>query len=463
MRHSSPSIARIALIAVLTLCAGESTRLFGQTETKEPAKETTEAETPAEQPAAKIDVKPAALDTDIATRLTKILQATEWFEDPRVVVTEGVVFLEGTTNSNERKEWATKLASNTESVVAVANRMTVRESSIWDFSPAWREIDTMRRNAIQALPQFLLSLLILIATYFAAKLFALLWRRIAARRTENPLLRDVLVKALTIPVTLFGIYLALRVTGLTRLAATVLGGTGLLGLILGIAFRDIAENFLASLLISMQRPFRAGDDITVEGRSGIVLAVTTRGTTLMTPEGNHVRIPNSIIYKSAIINKTANPKQRVEYFLSLDAQQSLSHSQEAVLKVLKEHEAVLKDPEPLVLIDRMYRNIAILKVLFWLDTKKHAKDKVRSALIRLSKIALREVSKECKTPVTAEANHEQTEPAIEEPDESSSTRAEGRLESDADEIQRQAMNSRSVEEGTDLLSNSKEPKTPART
>ena len=38
-----------------------------------------------------------------------------------------------------------------------------------------------------------------------------------------------------------GVYIALRVSGLTRLAVTLLGGTGLVGLALGFAFRDIAE------------------------------------------------------------------------------------------------------------------------------------------------------------------------------------------------------------------------------
>jgi small-conductance mechanosensitive channel len=57
----------------------------------------------------------------------------------------------------------------------------------------------------------------------------------------------------------------LRVSGLTRLALTVIGGTGIAGLVLGIAFRDIMENFLASILISMQQPFRASDLIGVAG------------------------------------------------------------------------------------------------------------------------------------------------------------------------------------------------------
>lgn len=414
---------------------------------------------PSDQPTPKVDVKPVSLDEEIAARLERILKATTWFENPQVTVSEGVVFLEGETTTNERKEWASKLASNTEDVVAVANRIRVLESSIWDFSPAWNEIDTMRRNAVQKLPTFVLSIVLLIITYFVAKGFSMLARRIIARRTDNPLLREVMTKVVTIPVVLLGLFLALRVTGLTQLAMTVLGGTGLIGLIIGIAFRDIAENFLASLLISMQRPFRAGDNILVEGRTGIVQAVTTRGTTIMTPDGNHVRIPNSIIYKSVIENLTANPKQRIGFTLSIDAKSSFADSQAAILKVLKTHEAVLNEPEPLVLVQSMSRQTAILRIYFWLDVQKHSKDKVRSALIRLSKIALQELAeKDSAEQKSIHLNHKHNhQQAVTELDHASSTPAEGTLESDTAEIQKQARDARPVEDGTDLLKKEKEP------
>ncbi len=70
------------------------------------------------------------------------------------------------------------------------------------------------------------------------------------------------------PVALLGLYLVLKVSGMTRLAMTVLGGTGLVGLVIGFAFRDIAENFLASILLSVQNPFRYGDLIEVAGYLG---------------------------------------------------------------------------------------------------------------------------------------------------------------------------------------------------
>ncbi len=58
---------------------------------------------------------------------------------------------------------------------------------------------------------------------------------------------------------LFGIYIILRILGPTQLALTVVGDTGLIGLAVGIAFRDITENFLASIFLSIQKPFENAD------------------------------------------------------------------------------------------------------------------------------------------------------------------------------------------------------------
>ena len=69
---------------------------------------------------------------------------------------------------------------------------------------------------------------------------------------------------------LLALYLVLQVAGLTRLALTLAGGTGVVGLALGIAFKDITENLLASIYLSIQKPFEVGDLVQVDGALGYV-------------------------------------------------------------------------------------------------------------------------------------------------------------------------------------------------
>ena len=108
-----------------------------------------------------MDVNPVARDEEILKRLQNILDATNWFTDPQVLVEEGVVFLNGQVESEELKKWAGDLARNTQDVVAVVNRMEILEPPVWDFRVASRGLVTLWREFILSLPFIVFGLLIL--------------------------------------------------------------------------------------------------------------------------------------------------------------------------------------------------------------------------------------------------------------------------------------------------------------
>ena len=151
-------------------------------------------------------------------------------------------------------------------------------------------------------------------------------RSLLARRLKNPLLATVLARSVGLLVFLIGLYIVFVVSGLTNVALTVLGGTGLLGVVLGIAFRDITENFLASIFLSVQSPFRTGDLVDIAGVLGFVQMLTTRATVLMTLDGNHVQIPNATVYQSKIHNYTSNPNRRVDFAIGIGYDDSFQPS-----------------------------------------------------------------------------------------------------------------------------------------
>jgi osmotically-inducible protein OsmY len=59
-----------------------------------------------------------------------------------------VVFLEGSAPSEQVRTRAGDLARNTQDVVAVVNRITVAQASMWDFGPARRGFATLRQDAL---------------------------------------------------------------------------------------------------------------------------------------------------------------------------------------------------------------------------------------------------------------------------------------------------------------------------
>ena len=422
---------------------------------------------------AKVDVTPVAHDEQIRTRLQSVLDATGWFTDPQVEVREGVVFLSGSAETAELKKWAGDLARSTQDVVAVANRMEVIEPSVWDFSPAWSGLRALWRDIVRSLPTLLFGLVILALSAGAGVLATRGARAFLRRRVRANLLRSVMARGMGVLVFLFGFYIVLRVSGLTQLALTVVGGTGLIGLALGIAFRNITENFLASVFLSGQRPFETGDLVEITGVTGYVQQLNTRTTVLMTLDGNLVQIPNASVYKNNLRNFTTNANRREDFVVGIGYDDSINEAQEIARKVLGDHPAVLNDPEPWVLADSLGRATVNLRVYFWLNGREHSWLKVRSSVIRLVKLAFqqhgismpdeaREVIFPQGIPVTMldrkpGATHDvgpvkrlPAQPPRDEPD-AASTQAEGGLSSEAGMINAQARQVQPLNEGENLL------------
>lgn len=340
--------------------------------------------------AKEVQVNPVNSDDRIETRLLEIMEATNWFVDPAVKVDRGVAFISGTADSKKHQEWAEATAMNTSDVVAVVNQVNVAEQPFWNFAPAVASLKQLGRETTGVLPLIAIALVVAILGYYLAIFGTSLTRRLTYHRIDSQLLRQVAGNVVGVLIFIVGVYVALRVSGLTRLAVTLLGGTGLVGLAFGFAFRDIAENYLASILISLNRPFRVGDLIEVEGAKGFVRKVTTRGTVLNTLEGNQIQMPNSMVYKGQIINYTATPLSRREFSVGIGFDDSIIEAQTILMSVLAEHHAVVNDPAPIVVVDSLGSATVNLQVLYWFDQTKHSPLKVRSSVIRQAKQKLTE-------------------------------------------------------------------------
>lgn len=445
-------------------------------------------ELPAElsAPADVVPVKAVVDDASIDARLSQILETTGRYSSLELDVRNGVVFLQGQVDEDADRTWVVELAGHTEGVIAVSDRVAVREPAMWDLTPALDELARLWRAFLISLPRVGAGLVVMLLVALVARRVSGLLSQPISRRFESELLKTVIQKFFLVGLWLFGAYLFLRISGLTQIAMTIVGGTGILGIVLGFAFRDIAENFLASVLISLQSPFRYGDTIEVEGHQGVVQRVTPRGTILMDFEGNYIQIANARVYKSTIKNFTANPNVRQDFLVGIGYDARVTQAQEVVMTVLGGHSAVLQDPKPMVLVEQLAPATINLRVYFWVNGQVHSKAKVRSALMRMALRALEEEGVslpddarevifpmgvpvrilesttqalelvKTKSPATtlsvqqaAEQAEDQEQRHEDRHDEA--TDAEGDLESEVADLNEQARLSRSPEEGADIL------------
>ncbi len=216
---------------------------------------------------------------------------------------------------------------------------------------------------------------------------------------HNPFLQDLLRTTLRATVVLVGVLVALEIMQATAIVGAVLGTAGVLGVAIGFAFKDILENYLAGILMSLRQPFRPHDYVDIDGNEGVVIALNSRATVLMTLDGNHLRLPNALVFRSVILNYTRNPNRRFQFGVGIGVQEDLVLAQKLGTDELTAIPGVLADPPPRALIVGLGDSNVQMRYFGWVDQNAHDFLAVQSEAIRRVKLKLESVGMDMPEPI----------------------------------------------------------------
>ncbi len=257
------------------------------------------------------------------------------------------------------------------------------------FSPAVEEMKVIGNSLVTYIPYFISALLIFALFFFLAFFIKKILKSRLQNKNNNPLVVRALTNICFFVILGLGAYLSLRTGGLSGLAITLIGGTGVIGIALGLALKGTFENYIAGLILSLRKVFRPGDIVEIAGREGIVQAVNSRSTLLMDWEGNNISIPNSDVYSDIIKNFTNNPKMRADFNVGIGYEDSIDQAREVILNVFsKNQNHFLLDPAPVICADGLGSATVNLKVYFWFNARKQSIIKTKSLAVQLVKEAL---------------------------------------------------------------------------
>ena len=96
---------------------------------------------------------------------------------------------------------------------------------------------------------------------------------------------------------ILGLITALGTLGVN--ISAIVAGLGLTGFAFGFAFKDMLSNVISGALIFIYEPFKLGDTIEVEGKTGKVIDINLRYVTIEA-EDQTVLVPNSISVSKVI-------------------------------------------------------------------------------------------------------------------------------------------------------------------
>jgi small-conductance mechanosensitive channel len=168
----------------------------------------------------------------------------------------------------------------------------------------------------------------------------------------EPRQRKLVMQLVHVIIVGIGIGLALKQLLMPELG-TMVAGSGVIAIVLGLALQNTLGDFFAGVALNLERPFKAGDWITLEDKSeGLVLLVNWRATHIRTRTADILVVPNSTIAKSRLINRIQPTKLHIANFnLKLmpgfDFDVLKAHLNEAAFSVT----GIKHLPKPLIYID----------------------------------------------------------------------------------------------------------------
>lgn len=197
---------------------------------------------------------------------------------------------------------------------------------------------------------------------WAFRRFALARLEAAAAKTENDV-DDRLIKFVRRfykgLLAFFVIVTTLRILEVE--ITPLLAGAGIVGIGVAYAAKDIIGNFLAGLVLLVDRPIKVGDRIQIDrigsqwGSWGDVVDVGLRTTTVSNSDGVHVTYPNAKFSESVIKNFTPTEAPvRFRVRVLVDPYIDLEAALERLLEIAGRDTDVLAEPKPSAVVRSMF-------------------------------------------------------------------------------------------------------------
>jgi potassium-dependent mechanosensitive channel len=142
------------------------------------------------------------------------------------------------------------------------------------------------------------------------------------------------------------------------------------GLSVGIGFglKDIVNNFISGLIIMFGGVVKKGDIIQQGKNFGEVVDLSVRNTIMRTLDNTTVIIPNSSFLRGEIVNLSyQDATMRLTIPVTVAPGTKIKKVRKILLAIAKDHAAVLKTPEPQVLLRSLGRSGLEFDLHVWID------------------------------------------------------------------------------------------------
>ncbi|MGB5856257.1 MAG: mechanosensitive ion channel family protein [Oceanisphaera sp.] len=152
---------------------------------------------------------------------------------------------------------------------------------------------------------------------------------------------------------------------------SIIAGLGIVGIAVGFAAQSTLANFIAGITLLIERPFRIGDWVKINGEEGKVIRIAFRTTWLRTRDNVFTMIPNERVATSDIVNFSVEGPTRIRIPLGIAYKESVPHAREVIMPLLSAHPLVITNDQlkPRLLLGELADSSLNLSAQVWVHSK----------------------------------------------------------------------------------------------
>lgn len=245
---------------------------------------------------------------------------------------------------------------------------------------------SMYEGLVKLLPLLVVALIVLALTWLVAKGFSSLAYKAAHRAGSRRSLADLARTLTKVFVWIFGILTAMTIVFPSLNPSAILSGLGIGGVVIGIAFQDTFQNFMAGVMILLRKSMRVGDYIDGDGVEGRIEEINLRDTYLRRVDGELVIVPNNHLFQNPVKVWTDPDYRRYEIVVGVAYDEDVDQAREVIQSALDGLDLSASDKSPQVFARAFGASSVDFTVRWWGDPEPlgfhSGRDKVVSAIKR---------------------------------------------------------------------------------
>lgn len=231
----------------------------------------------------------------------------------------------------------------------------------------WEELDLINK-ILEKIPTLIIAVVLLVVGFFIAKLVSDLTVKALKARGVDSSVYNFIKRTIS---TLIKFAFILSALSMFFNIGSLIAAIGAAGVTAGLGLQASVAQFASGIQILINRPFKNGDFVELNGVSGCVTDIRFMYTVITTVDNKRIVIPNSHITSNHLINYSTESNRRIDLIYSISYSDDIAKAKNIITNVALANSMVLKDPAPAVFVNSHEASSINLVLKLWCNNENY--------------------------------------------------------------------------------------------